>query len=148
MLPDDQGRRAVGLEGLGGQLEILVAQHASRFTVDVGEPEREDVVQHVVLEHGGVPVGVLLDEGDVDDADDVVVDQLRHGGHDLALEPVAREPDDDVLDRSHADLATSSSRSSKSTPASIRRADGAVLTRCGGSRRASARRPPPAAPGR
>jgi hypothetical protein len=39
---------------------------------------------------------------DVEDVDDVVVDQLRDGGHDLALEPVAREPDDHVLDRSDA----------------------------------------------
>jgi hypothetical protein len=72
-----------------------------RLAVDVGEPELEDVVQRVVLEHGGVPVGVLLDDH-VDDADDVVVDQLRHGRRDLALEPVARKRDHDVLDRSHA----------------------------------------------
>jgi hypothetical protein len=48
------------------------------------------------------------DEDDVDDADDVVVDQLRHGRHDLALEPVARKRDDDVLDRSHAGHVASS----------------------------------------
>lgn len=79
MLPDNQRRRAVGLEGLGDQLKILIVQHAPGLPVDVGEPEGKDVVQHVVLEHGDVPVGVLLDERDVEDADDASVDQLRHG---------------------------------------------------------------------
>src|SRR4030095_6361026 len=93
-----------------------IVQHAPRLAVDVGEPERKDIVQRVVLEHGDGPVGVLLDEGDVDDAADVVVDQLGDSRHDLALEPVARKRDDDVLDWSTAGHVASSPTTRKGAP--------------------------------
>jgi hypothetical protein len=50
VLPDDQGRRAVRLQALGDQLEVLVVEHAPGLAVDVLEAELEHLVQAVVLE--------------------------------------------------------------------------------------------------
>ena len=56
-----------------------------------------------------VAVGVLGDEDEVEDADRAALDQLAELGGDLAVELVAGEPDDDVLDRTdrHRDASLS-----------------------------------------
>jgi hypothetical protein len=91
VLPDNQRRE------LSGSRASAASSRSLSFSTPRPRRRRrrtrsKDVVQHVVLEHGDVPVGVLLDGRDVEDADDAVVDQLGHGRHDLALEPVARNP--------------------------------------------------------
>ena len=54
----------------------------------------------VELDRDDVAVGVLGDEHQVEEADRAALDQLGELGSDLAVELVAGEPDDDVLDRS------------------------------------------------
>jgi hypothetical protein len=62
---------------------------AQRCSQTIRAAELEHVVQAVVLERGDQPVGVLLDEDDVEDVDDAVVLQLRDGG---TISPLNRLP--------------------------------------------------------
>ena len=94
-----RGRR-VRVERVADVLEVVVVEQAApldRQAVEGLHDLRPGVLE---LRADDVPIGVLEDEREVEDADGPRVDEVAQRGRDLAVELVAREGNDQVFDRS------------------------------------------------
>src|SRR5689334_8416845 len=100
VLPDDQHGRAVRLEAQRGVGHVFLGENPAHLGVEAGE--RRQLLDGIVLDHLHTAVGILHDEGEVDDPDQSAVDELGQLWHDLTGELIAGEAENYIFHRTEA----------------------------------------------
>jgi hypothetical protein len=105
VLPDEQGGRRVPFELGRGVFDVFLADQPANLAVE--RIEQGDVSVILELHGANVSFGILRDEHEIQDADRAALDELAELRSDLAVELVAGEPDNDLLDQAERHLNAS-----------------------------------------
>ena len=98
VLPDQHAGCGSGIDRRRNRLDVVLAQQHRELRLEVAQRSGLAWVELRQFDHLERPVVVLVQDHEVEHADDAAVDEIAQGRRDLAVEPRSRKLDHDIVD--------------------------------------------------